>query len=151
LGKKGRKRLHKEALPANDVPFFSGLWAAAEVATPKSFTQRLARESAMSAAVSVVSHKIPSTSRKFEQAVRVEQERQQADLFRHIFGPPLSVPSSLPSAVCELAESVYRGENASFVLHDALLEAGHADLAAHFREPYHPKGCWALDLILGKA
>jgi hypothetical protein len=35
-------------------------------------------------------------------------------------------------------------------LHDALLEAGHAELAEAFREPMHPKGCWALDLILGK-
>jgi hypothetical protein len=31
-----------------------------------------------------------------------------------------------------------------------LLEAGHAELAAHFQERDHPKGCWALDLILGK-
>lgn len=35
-------------------------------------------------------------------------------------------------------------------LHDALLEAGHVGLAEHFRDPEHPKGCWAMDMILGK-
>ncbi len=25
-----------------------------------------------------------------------------------------------------------------------------ARVAEHFRKSYHPKGCWALDLILGK-
>jgi hypothetical protein len=33
-----------------------------------------------------------------------------------------------------------------------LLEVGCADLAEHFSEAgeWHPKGCWALDVILGK-
>jgi hypothetical protein len=38
----------------------------------------------------------------------------------------------------------------TFALHDALLEAGCGELADHFTEPRHPKGCWALDVILGK-
>jgi hypothetical protein len=55
------------------------------------------------------------------------------------------------STVTQLAESLYAGEDCAFALHDALLEAGHAELAQHFREEkWHPKGCWALDLILGK-
>jgi len=34
---------------------------------------------------------------------------------------------------------------------DALEEAGHQELAQHFRkEEWHPKGCWAIDAILGK-
>jgi hypothetical protein len=55
--------------------------------------------------------------------------------------------------VTKLAEAVYQTENCTFALHDALLEDGHADFAAHFRDPaeWHPKGCWALDLLLGKA
>jgi hypothetical protein len=44
---------------------------------------------------------------------------------------------------------MYAGEDRSFALHDALLEAGHAELADHFRAKDHPKGCWVLDLILG--
>ncbi len=35
---------------------------------------------------------------------------------------------------------------------DALLEAGHPELAEHFRDAkeWHPKGCWVVDLLLGK-
>jgi hypothetical protein len=43
------------------------------------------------------------------------------------------------------------GADATFALHDALLEAGHPDLAAHFQaEQWHPKGCWVVDLLLGR-
>jgi hypothetical protein len=43
------------------------------------------------------------------------------------------------------------GADACFALHDALLESGFPDLAAHFmEEQFHPKGCWAVDMILGK-
>jgi hypothetical protein len=56
-----------------------------------------------------------------------------------------------PSTVVQLAESLYAGQDCAFALHDALLEAGHAELAEHFREEKsHPKGCWVVDLILGK-
>jgi hypothetical protein len=55
-----------------------------------------------------------------------------------------------PGTVLQLAESLYAGEDCCFALHDALLEAGHAELAEHFQEKEHPKGCWALDLVLGK-
>jgi hypothetical protein len=78
-----------------------------------------------------------------------------AGLFRHIFGNPFRpypAPPSWPSAVVQLAESLYGGQDWAFALHDALLEAGHAELAEHFRrEPWHPKGCFAMDAILGKS
>jgi hypothetical protein len=57
---------------------------------------------------------------------------------------------SWPSTVVQLAESVYAGQDCAFALHDALLEADNAELAAHFLEASHPKGCWAMDVILGK-
>jgi hypothetical protein len=83
-----------------------------------------------------------------------EQERKaQGELVRHIFGNPFRpypAPPSWPSTVVQLAESLYAGQGCAFALHDALLEAGHAELAEHFREKDHPKGCWVLDLILGK-
>ena len=45
----------------------------------------------------------------------------------------------------------YAGQDCAFALHDALLEAGHAELAEHFRqETWHPKGCWVVDMILRK-
>lgn len=56
-----------------------------------------------------------------------------------------------PDTIRQLAESLYGGEDCAFALHDALLDVGEMDLAQHFAEPgRHPKGCWAVDLILGK-
>jgi hypothetical protein len=78
----------------------------------------------------------------------------QAELLRHIIGNPFRRYAALnpwPSAVIQLAESLYNGGDCCFALHDALLEAGHAELAEHFeKEQWHPKGCWVPDLILGK-
>jgi hypothetical protein len=76
----------------------------------------------------------------------------QAQLLRHLFGNPFQAPLAPPASpvIHALAEAVYAGQDSAFALHDALLDAGHADLAEHFGEPNHPRGCWALDLILGK-
>lgn len=81
------------------------------------------------------------------------QSRRLADLVRHIMGSPFqrsTRPECLPASVVQLAESLYAGADCAFALHDALLEAGHVELAEHFQEEAHPKGCWALDLLLGK-
>jgi hypothetical protein len=85
----------------------------------------------------------------------LEQEyAARRTLLRHIIGNPFRpypAPPSWPSTVVQLAESLYAGQDCAFALHDALLEAGHAELAEHFREEKsHPKGCWVVDLILGK-
>jgi hypothetical protein len=81
--------------------------------------------------------------------------REQADLLRHIVGNPFRpIPRfvSLPAAVVQLAEAVYDGSDFAYALHDALLDAGEAELADHFRQgAWHPKGCFALDVILGKS
>ena len=77
-----------------------------------------------------------------------------ANLLRHIVGNPFRpypAPTSWPSSAMQLAESLYGGQDCAFALHDALLEAGHTGLAEHFRqEQWHPKGCWVVDMILGK-
>lgn len=81
------------------------------------------------------------------------ERRCQTDLLRHIIGNPFRpypAPDHLPSNAIHLAQALYNREDCGFALHDALLEAGHPDLADHFRDKKHPKGCWALDLILGK-
>jgi hypothetical protein len=84
-----------------------------------------------------------------------ESERTvQAQLLRHIMGNPYKpypAPASWPSAVVQLATSLYEGQQCRLPLSDALEEAGHPELAEHFRkEEWHPKGCWVLDLILNK-
>jgi hypothetical protein len=78
---------------------------------------------------------------------------EQAELLRDIAGNPfrsLAPPEHWPPVVTKLAESLYAGEDCHFALHDALEEAGLSDWAEHFRKPGHPKGCWAVDKILGK-
>lgn len=46
---------------------------------------------------------------------------------------------------------LYDGSDCAFALADALEEASQSKLAEHFRpEGWHPKGCWAVDLILGR-
>jgi hypothetical protein len=76
----------------------------------------------------------------------------QAALLRHIVGNPLQPATRVacPAQVLQLAGALYAGGDCAFALHDALLEGGHPELAAHFAERDHPKGCWALDLVLGK-
>jgi hypothetical protein len=83
----------------------------------------------------------------------------QAKLLREIFGDPfrpLSVdPSWLTLHVVELAQTIYddRGFDKIPALADALEEAGcdHQEILAHCRGlKSHVRGCWLLDLILGK-
>jgi hypothetical protein len=84
--------------------------------------------------------------------VRKSELRVQAELLRHIVGNPFKPinKQQWPRTAVELARALYSGSDCNFALHDALLEAGHAELAEHFRDKDHPKGCWTLDLILGK-
>lgn len=77
----------------------------------------------------------------------------QADLLREIVGNPFrqtAVPLEWPVTVVRLAEALYQGADCDFALHDALLEAGCVELAEHFSGIEHPRGCWALDLVLAK-
>lgn len=84
-----------------------------------------------------------------------EKQVEQMTLLRHILGNPFRASPTLPDwpqTVVRLAEALYNGEDCGFAIHDALLDAGHPKLADHFRqEDRHPKGCWPLDLILGKS
>lgn len=88
-------------------------------------------------------------------AVETPLRTELPSLFRHIIGNPFRpypTPSSWPSSVMQLADALYNGQDCGFALHDALLEVGHAELAQHFQEEKeHPKGCWVVDLILGKS
>ncbi|OAI53022.1 hypothetical protein AYO44_16365 [Planctomycetaceae bacterium SCGC AG-212-F19] len=95
----------------------------------------------------------PAAERDPRRAVAVERAEQVA-LLRHIFGNPFrpyAAPASWPSVVVDLAQGLYDGRGDRLIFADALEEAGHTELAEHFRaEEWHPKGCWAVDLVLGK-
>jgi hypothetical protein len=91
------------------------------------------------------------------------EAQAQADLLRCIIGNPFRPVTPRPAwlaweggTVPKLAEAIY--EECAFdrlpILADALEEAGctEPDLLAHLRGPGpHVRGCWALDLLLGKS
>jgi hypothetical protein len=100
-------------------------------------------------------------------AAQVSEAAAQEGILREVFGNPFR-PATLDRAaltptVASLAQAAY--ENRSLpsghldparlaVLSDALEEAGctDADLLSHLRSPGpHVRGCWALDLILGRS
>jgi hypothetical protein len=95
-----------------------------------------------------------------ERGARDEEFSYQCDLLRCVFGPvafgPVTIdPAWLTPVVKQLARPIY--ERRAFgrlpVLADALEEAGcsDADLLGHLRGPGpHVRGCWALDLVLGR-
>jgi hypothetical protein len=122
-----------------------------------------ARWRAARAAASLV---LPFAWLAAEQSVGVasgKQLRTQTVLLRDIFGNPFRPASPAASwlrwndgAVRKLAMSIY--DKRAFadlpVLADALEDAGCADAAilAHCRQPgQHVRGCWVIDLLLGKA
>ncbi len=87
-------------------------------------------------------------------------ERQfQAALLRDIFGNPFRpatiIPLWLTPTVASLAQEMYysRDFSAMPILADALRDAGcdNEEVLNHCRQPgEHCRGCWAVDLVLGK-
>jgi hypothetical protein len=87
------------------------------------------------------------------------EEREQCRLLRCIFGNPFrraAIGAGWRTAtVLALARSIYadRAFDQLPILADALEDTGctDADLLGHLRGPGpHVRGCWALDLLLGK-
>ncbi len=98
------------------------------------------------------------------------EQRGQAALLRDVFGNPFGPPPAVDPAwlawnggtVRQLAEAAYEQRPAAeglldharlALLADALEDAGCAepDLLGHLRGPGpHVRGCWAVDLLLGK-
>jgi hypothetical protein len=83
-----------------------------------------------------------------------------ADLIREVVGNPFRAPALTPWCVTpdvsRMARVIYdsRAWTDLPILADALEEAGCADAAVlkHLRTPVkHVRGCWALDLVLGKS
>jgi hypothetical protein len=90
--------------------------------------------------------------------VRAER-RAQAELMREIFGnpfrPPALDPRWLTSSVIDVAAMIYaeRAFERLPILSDALMDAGcdEPDVLGHCRSlGPHVRGCWVVDLILGK-
>jgi len=85
---------------------------------------------------------------------------RQADLLRDLLGPSafrsiVIDPASLTSTATSLARAIYtdRTFDRLPILADALEDSGctNADILSHCRQPgEHCRGCWVLDLLLGK-
>ena len=88
-----------------------------------------------------------------------EELTAQASLLRDIFGNPFRPvtkdPAWLTSTVTALAEVIYteRASDRMPILGDALEDAGctNQEILGHCRGPGpHVRGCWVVDLLLGK-
>jgi hypothetical protein len=124
-------------------------WTAADLASADSIAASaiLARSSALGMGADELS------AGELAEAARKAAEVECAGLLRHVIGNPFSpiaVPAACPAAVGQLAIALSHGEPVIFALHDALLDAGHPELAEHFRTTDHPPGCWVLDALLGR-
>lgn len=89
--------------------------------------------------------------------VRTTFQKAQADLLRHILGNPFRAPyvDSFGRSVSLLAYAIYEQRTFSRlpILADALEDGGctDAEILAHCREAgEHMRGCWVVDLLLGK-
>jgi hypothetical protein len=94
--------------------------------------------------------------------VEIEEAQWQANLFRHLVGNPFQPASAdgswlrwNDSTVVRLAQGIYdeRAFDRLPILADALEEAGcrNADILAHCRQGgEHVRGCWLIDIVLGK-
>jgi hypothetical protein len=108
----------------------------------------------------------PASAQDVEMA-RVAEYRKQAAVLRDIFGPlpfrEITADSAwLRAPILRMAQGIYDERELPSgyldsqrlaVLADALEEAGcdNADVLAHCREPgTHVRGCWVIDLLLGK-
>ncbi|MCE9560805.1 MAG: hypothetical protein K8U57_01995 [Planctomycetes bacterium] len=93
------------------------------------------------------------------QAARGCEEGAQSTVLRDILGNPfhpvIVVPMWLTSTVVVLARQMYESRDFSAmpILADALQDAGcdNDDVLNHCRNPgSHVRGCWVIDLLLGK-
>jgi hypothetical protein len=91
---------------------------------------------------------------------RYPERLKQSNLIRDIFGNPfrsVALNSAWQtSTVTGLAQAIYtdRAFDRLPILADALEDAGcdNADILNHCRQPgEHVRGCWVVDLILGKS
>lgn len=97
--------------------------------------------------------------RKWDSTILTAERMAIAKLIRDIFGNPFrpvaADPSWLLPKMVGLAQGIY-GERAFDrmpILADALEKAGcaDADILGHCRRPdEHVRGCWVVDLLLGK-
>lgn len=124
-------------------------------------------EEALNAAAFVTGHadRVDVTARgsrsypEWERVVRDRELAKLADLVREIFACPslvIDLPAACRQAASPMAQSIYndRAFEGMPILGDLLEENGcnNAMVLEHCRGPsIHERGCWVLDLVLGKS
>jgi hypothetical protein len=144
--------------------FADGLATAEELKAAKEKARAAARmgnEAALFAANAAASDATWAVGRLFGHITTHADRRNKVQLLRDLWGPlpfrHLAIePSWLKAKVIKLAQSIYDDQvfDRLPALADALEDAGchDADVLGHCRGPGpHIRGCWVLDLILGKA
>ncbi|GIW82878.1 MAG: hypothetical protein KatS3mg105_4685 [Gemmatales bacterium] len=155
--------LSQEALEMSER-FADGLAAAEDLEACRSKARATARtgNKAAQLAVDAAFLNLPrAIEQVFGDLTTHADKRNKVQLLHDLWGPVLFrrlpiEPSWLTPRVVELARSIYadRSFDRLPALADALEEAGchDADILGHCRGPgLHVRGCWVLDLILGKA
>jgi hypothetical protein len=104
-------------------------------------------------------HLVPCSTTRLEVDWQMEKARR-CDLARDIFGNPFRPVAFAPEwrsdTALSLARHIYEARDFAQmpILADALQDAGcdNADILNHCREPNatHVRGCWVVDLVLGK-
>jgi hypothetical protein len=113
----------------------------------------------MSAAVGYEWHLAQENGKDAIEASEEEGKRQLKrlrDIFGNPFRPVTFDPNWRTTTAIQLAQQMYdsRDFSAMPILADALQDAGcdHADILDHCRGPSpHVRGCWVVDLVLGKS
>ena len=144
------------AITAAGVPWFAAAEAAdAAIAPVEDTLDKLAAYIPASKAAGWAE----ATGDQPDAQAEVVEQAAQANLVREIVGNPFRPvavsPASLTPGVVELARTIYdeRAFDRLTELADALQQAGctYSDILAHCHQPgEHVRGCWVVDLLLGK-
>lgn len=147
---------HFSDAPSNAANY---AWQMAKSCTDKLYQDAVARCGAVTHAGHVAAGTRAALYESLERQFAAPEAALQCQLARCVFGSPfrpvLFVPSWMTSDVKAIAEAVYRERRFHDlpVLADALEEAGCTDeqSLSHCRGPGpHARGCWVVDLLLGK-
>jgi hypothetical protein len=129
-----------------------------EAQTMLQYASEAARQCALAIAFSLEGTQRSRFHFRYEDTSQDEREcahRSARDIFGNPFRPILLHPTWRSNNVLALAQAIYdeRAFDRLPILGDALEDAGcdNIDILNHCREPAeHVRGCWVVDLVLGK-
>jgi hypothetical protein len=125
-------------------------------AANKTINLKIVREFGISASAAVGAAYPGPNYFRAKDTERLQQKAIVLDIFGNPFRPVAAEPAWLTSTVVTLARQMYEARDfgAMPILADALQDAGcdNADILVHCRgSGPHVRGCWCVDLVLGKA